>query len=125
MRPGVFSEIRLRSIGLLESLGETLCASHMRLPRDIFCAHENRFRIDLRHCVYSRYAAIKSLVLRGAFVLVLIAWTGPGHQELVSCLAVKNESLYRINLCMRMIDSSARNHQKIIVDAYSVFAGET
>ena len=69
MRPGVFSEIRLRSIGLLESLGETLCASHMRLPRDIFCAHENRFRIDLRHCVYSRYAAFKIGVLTGLLPL--------------------------------------------------------
>ena len=28
-----------------------------------------------------------------------MAWTGPGHQELVSFLAVKNETLRQINLC--------------------------
>ena len=28
-----------------------------------------------------------------------MTWTGPGHQELVSCLAVKNETLRQINLC--------------------------
>ncbi|QNJ14041.1 hypothetical protein SynA18461_01398 [Synechococcus sp. A18-46.1] len=28
-----------------------------------------------------------------------MTWTGPGHQELVSFLAVKNETLRQINLC--------------------------
>jgi hypothetical protein len=31
-----------------------------------------------------------------------MSWTGPGHQGLVGCLAVKNESLHRINLCMEV-----------------------
>ena len=74
----------------------------MRLPRDIICAHGNRFRAELRHCVYSSYAAIKMAVLKGALALVLMPWTGPGHQGLVGCLAVKNESLHRINLCMKV-----------------------
>ena len=34
-----------------------------------------------------------------------MTWTGPGHQELVSFLAVKNETLRQINLCEDDIDT--------------------
>ena len=54
-----------------------------------------------------------------------MTWTGPGHQELVSCLAVKNETLRQINLCESNRYLNIRNRQKIIVDAYSVFADKT
>ena len=54
-----------------------------------------------------------------------MTWTGPGHQELVSFLAVKNETLRQIKLCVIGKYSSIVNRQKIIVDAYSVFAGKT
>ncbi|QNJ16836.1 hypothetical protein SynA1840_01296 [Synechococcus sp. A18-40] len=43
----------------------------------------------------------------------------------MSCLAVKNETLRQIKLCVICKYSSTINRQKIIVDAYSVFAGKT
>lgn len=54
-----------------------------------------------------------------------MTWTGPGHQELVSCLAVKNETLRQVKLCVIGKYSIIVNRQKIIVDAYSVFAVKT